>query len=86
MKYEIEEVKIGKDLYNVEVELDVNIDGGVEIEKINSCYKHLTRIDALQRCEPLHGMQNAIEDFIKSEEDESTYIDIVSEHVALTQD
>ena len=75
--HEIEEIMIGDDLYNVQIGIDVDIDGGIEVESVERCYKHLKYLE-LQRCEPLHKMAELVEDFIKSDHD--TYERIISEY------
>lgn len=77
LTHEIEEIMIGRDLYNVEIEIDVDIEGGIEVSSVECCYKHLRNL-GLQRCEPLSNMAELVEDFIKSDQD--TYDRIISEY------
>lgn len=82
--HEIEEIMIGKDLYNATIEVSIDVDAQIEVYSIEACYKHLRRGIGLQRCEPLNGMKQDIEDFIKSDED--TYDHIMAEYLEWTTD
>lgn len=77
MTHEIEEVYIGDDLYNITFEIEVDIEGGVEVSCISSCYKHVD--NNLEVCEPNNLIKEVAQDYIDSHEEE--YTRIIKEHI-----